>query len=162
MADKYNVLLADDDEDDRFLLKSVFDTYWPDCEVRFAVDGVELLETLGQSDRHPDLILLDLNMPRMDGFSALEHIRNSAFTRTIPVVMFTTSSAPDHIHRAYELGANSFVTKPSNYRELVSVLTDLRTSWLPGPRAIALPAQILSGGRRLLPTAAVPESPSTT
>jgi len=122
--------MADDDEDDRFLVKSVFDTTWRDCDVVFATDGVELMEKLEQPESRPALILLGLNMPRMDGFTALRQIRSASRLRAIPVIMFTTSSAPEHVLQAYELGANSFVTKPSSYTELAQLIRQIRLFWL--------------------------------
>ncbi|WP_266365920.1 response regulator [Tellurirhabdus rosea] len=133
--------MADDDEDDRFLVKSVFDTNWQDCEVVFAVDGADLLERLDQSDRRPALILLDLNMPRMDGFAALRHIRANPAYRSIPVIIFTTSSAPEHIMLAYELGANSFLTKPSSFSGLSQLIHQVRLFWLDLAR---VPANVIS------------------
>jgi CheY-like chemotaxis protein len=130
MPSKFKIFMADDDEDDRFLVKSVFDTNWLDCEMVFAADGVELLEKLDQSDAKPALILLDLNMPRMDGFSTLRNLRATPAYRSIPVIMFTTSSAPEHVIQSYELGANSFLTKPASYAELSQLIHQIRIFWL--------------------------------
>ncbi|WP_164851179.1 response regulator [Larkinella soli] len=130
MARKYQIIITDDDEDDRLLFKSVFDTTWLDCDVTFACDGVELLDTLGKASQLPALIFLDLNMPRMDGFMTLRELRSNPAYRTVPVIIFTTSSLPEHIAQCYEMGANSFLTKPSGYHQLTQLIRQLRAFWL--------------------------------
>lgn len=129
MARKYRIIITDDDDDDRLLFKSVLDTNWSDCEVAFAGDGVELLDQLKEIRHLPALIFLDLNMPRMDGFTTLDELRANPTYRSIPVIIFTTSSLPEHITRCYQLGANSYLIKPPGYQQLTRLIDQIRTFW---------------------------------
>jgi CheY-like chemotaxis protein len=136
------ILMADDDPDDRLLVKDAL------CEcgeespaadrIRFVEDGEDLMDYLQRRGRHsdpshsprPDLILLDLNMPRKDGREALREIRADEELRNIPVVVFSTSRAETDITLVYGLGANSFVTKPVAFDLLVNTLSVLSRYWL--------------------------------
>lgn len=136
------ILMADDDPDDRFLVEDALREGGAPASVtvtmRFVGDGEELMDYLLRRGRYtatassprPDLILLDLNMPRKDGREALREIRAHAELRRIPVVIFTTSRADTDITLLYELGANSFVTKPTAFGALVSTLEQLTSYWL--------------------------------
>ena len=131
------ILMADDDCDDRLLVKDALAEAKSGDEIRFVNDGEELMDYLLRrgnfadvaSSPRPGLILLDLNMPRKDGREALREIRAHAELRRIPVVMFTTSKADTDIAQIYELGANSFVTKPTAFTSLVEVMTTLARYW---------------------------------
>ena len=129
MTRKYRIIITDDDDDDRLLFKSVFDSSWLDCEVAFAGDGVELLDHLENTRQLPSLIFLDLNMPRMDGFATLIELRSNPAYRSIPVIIFTTSSLPEHITRCYQLGANTYLTKPPGYQQLTNLINQIRAFW---------------------------------
>jgi CheY-like chemotaxis protein len=136
------ILMADDDPDDRLLVKDAL----AECgapaglteAMRFVCDGEELMDYLLRrgtyadpaSSPRPDLIFLDLNMPRKDGREALRELRANAELRRIPVVVFTTSKADTDILLMYQLGANSFVTKPVSYEALVKTLRTITTYWL--------------------------------
>ncbi|MGA0558731.1 response regulator [Larkinella sp. VNQ87] len=130
MTRKYRIIITDDDDDDRLLFKSVFDAGWVDCEVLFAEDGVELLNQLESTRQLPALIFLDLNMPRMDGFATLNELRSNPIYRSVPVIILTTSSLPEHITRCYELGANSYLIKPPGYQQLTQLVEQIRSFWL--------------------------------
>lgn len=102
----------------------------------FLEDGEELTDYLFRRGRwasvdapRPELILLDLNMPRKDGREALAEIKADPDLRRIPVVVLTTSSSPEDVRRAYSLGANSYVTKPGSYEGLVAAVRALQTWW---------------------------------
>jgi len=131
------ILMADDDADDRLLAKDALDECGPPIDLRFVENGEELLDYLLRRGNHasaehaprPNLILLDLNMPRKDGREALQEIKHHPELRRIPVVMFTTSSADIDIDRIYDLGANSFITKPVTFEELVKVMRSLGDYW---------------------------------
>ena len=105
--------------------------------VRFVADGEELVDYLLRRGKYekasasprPDLILLDLNMPRKDGREALREIRSHQELRRVPVIVFTTSRADTDIDKVYELGANSFVTKPAGFDQLVTTVTKLTGYW---------------------------------
>jgi CheY-like chemotaxis protein len=130
------ILLADDDEDDRVMTREALATARVHNELRCVSDGVELLDYLKRRGRYateeaprPTLILLDLNMPRMDGREALAAIRNDPELKAIPVVVLTTSKAEADVLETYELGVNSFITKPVTFPGLVEVMTALNRYW---------------------------------
>jgi CheY-like chemotaxis protein len=131
------ILMAEDDADDRLLVRDAFSECGTTDKVRFVADGEELVDYLlhrGKYTKHsesprPDLILLDLNMPRKDGREALKEIRAHSELRRVPVVVFTTSRADTDIERVYELGANSFITKPAGFDALVATVTQLMGYW---------------------------------
>lgn len=135
---KVVILVADDDEDDQMLTKEAFEEKRNYLDIRFVNDGVELLEYLRGQNKYsragtaplPALILLDLNMPRMDGKEALKEIKNDPALRKIPVVVLTTSSAEPDILKAYEMGVNSFITKPVTFTEFVKIADTLGHYWL--------------------------------
>ena len=132
------ILLADDDEEDRMLAADALEESRVVNDLRFVEDGEELLDYLYHRGRHaepgssptPGLILLDLNMPRKDGREALREIKADPELRRIPVVVLTTSKAEEDIYRTYDLGANSFITKPVSFEGLVSVMRDIGRYWI--------------------------------
>jgi len=136
------ILMADDDPDDRLLVKDALGECDAESHVadllRFVEDGEELMDYLLRRGKYnnpadsprPDLILLDLNMPRKDGREALSEIRANPGLRRIPVVVFTTSRAETDITHLYNLGANSFVTKPVAFDSLVKTLSVMSRYWL--------------------------------
>ncbi|MEL6751552.1 MAG: response regulator [Pseudomonadota bacterium] len=134
------ILIADDDPDDRMMIAEAFEEASLCNPLVFAEDGIDLLEQLrgenGNERANPGLILLDLNMPRMDGRTALEEIRKDADLRRIPVVVLTTSQAEEDILRTYDLGVNSFITKPVTFEGLVKVVQVLNSYWI---EIVALP-----------------------
>ena len=131
------ILVADDDPDDRLLLREAFRDSRLANERHFAEDGQQLLDYLqrrppyGDARRHPlpGLILLDLNMPRKDGREALREIKSDPALRRIPVVVLTTSQAEEDIYRTYDLGVNSFISKPVTFDGLVTVMKHLGRYW---------------------------------
>ena len=137
-ADPLTILVADDDPDDRLLIQEAFDEIQISNPVVFVKDGIELLDYLhrrnGYSDLSgtdlPGMILLDLNMPRMDGREALEKIKGDSDLRRIPVIVLTTSKAEADILHTYDLGTNSFIAKPVTFEGLVGVMKTLRDYWL--------------------------------
>lgn len=136
-ARKVTILIADDDEDDRLMTKEAFEEVRILNEILFVKDGVELLDYLyrrgsysePENSPRPGLILLDLNMPRMDGREALTLIKKDANLRSIPVTIFTTSKAEEDVVRSYNLGVNCFITKPVTYAGLVQVVKQLNSFW---------------------------------
>ena len=141
------VLMAEDDSDDRLLVKDAMAECRWEGDLRFVENGEELLDYLMRRGKYsqpayaprPRLILLDLNMPRKDGREALREIKADEELRRIPVVVFTTSKAGTDIDRMYELGANSFISKPIQFDALVNVMRILGQYWfntveLPAPR----------------------------
>jgi two-component system response regulator len=131
-------LMADDDPDDRLLIKEAFEESLIHNSIYFVEDGVELMDYLrwhGEfsdpaSAPTPDLILLDLNMPRKDGREALAEIKSDPRLRYIPVVVLTTSKAEEDIMRSYDIGAASYITKPVTFDGLVEAIRGLGQYWV--------------------------------
>ncbi len=139
------ILLADDDADDRMMAADALEESRLANDVRFVEDGEELMDYLRRRGKYsdpaaaprPGLILLDLNMPRKDGREALREIKAEPNLRTIPVIVLTTSKAEEDIYRTYDLGVNSFITKPVNFESLVGVMRALGKYWF---EIVELPA----------------------
>lgn len=131
------ILMADDDADDRLLANDALRDSAFQGDVRFVEDGEELVDYLHQrgkfdkaeSSPRPGLILLDLNMPRKNGKEVLREIKSDPILKQIPVVVFTTSRLDTDIAAVYQLGANSFVSKPSGYDDLVNIMRELKQYW---------------------------------
>lgn len=128
------ILMADDDPDDRLLAKKAFKQNRLYNEVVFVEDGEQLMEYLldeknQTNNKLPGLILLDLNMPKKDGREALKEIKSHQNLRKIPVVVLTTSTADEDIIRSYDLGVNSFISKPVTFDELVKVTKEIGNYW---------------------------------
>ena len=132
------ILMADDDEDDRLLTQDALAESRVLNELHFVEDGVELLEYLERkgkfedknSSPRPGLILLDLNMPRMDGREALEAIKANPNLKGIPVVILTTSKQEEDMVKGYNLGAASYITKPVTFDGLVDLMKTLGKYWV--------------------------------
>lgn len=130
-----NVLLVEDNPGDIRLTKEVFKDS-PICKNLYYVpDGVEALAFLRQEGKfklapRPDIVLLDLNLPRMDGRELLAAIKQDDHLRTIPVVILTTSEASADIATAYRLHANCYLVKPVDYENFSHVVKNLETFWL--------------------------------
>ncbi|HEY5545298.1 MAG TPA: response regulator [Gemmatimonadaceae bacterium] len=131
------ILMADDDADDRLLARDAMTESRLSNPFHCVEDGQELMDYLRREGKYrttpaprPGLILLDLNMPRKDGRQALEEIKNDPDLRCIPVVILTTSKTEEDILRAYNLGANSFITKPVTFEGLVEIVRQLGKYWL--------------------------------
>ena len=145
------IIMADDDEDDRFFARDAFEANHLDVDMRFVEDGEELMDYLYQRGKfsapecapRPDLILLDLNMPRKDGREALKEIKTAPTLCTIPVVILTTSSADEDIIHTYQLGVNSFITKPVTFPGLVEVIKKMEDYWF---QLVKLPKKITDAG----------------
>jgi CheY-like chemotaxis protein len=121
-------LLADDDVDDKTLFCEALAEIDPGIVCHTAADGKEALEILSEKEaRRPDIIFLDINMPIMDGWQCLGKLKADANHRNIPVIMYSTSSYQRDIDLALESGAFCFFTKPSDYRELRSILKLIAT-----------------------------------
>ena len=128
------VLIAEDDPDDRLLIGEAFAESDFDHRIEFVGNGEELLQYLELAGSTPDrpvprLILLDLNMPKMDGRQALKRLKADPATRRIPVVVFTTSNVEQDVDDTYDLGVNSYITKPSTFEGLKDVVSALDIYW---------------------------------
>ncbi len=131
------ILIADDDQDDRQMIKEALEESRLINDLHFVTDGEELMNYLERRGPYadtakfplPGLILLDLNMPKKDGREALREIKSNSALKQIPVVVLTTSKAEEDIFRTYNLGVNSFVTKPVKFSSLVDVMRTIGQYW---------------------------------
>lgn len=131
------LLLADDDPDDRLLAQQALEKSRLANDLRCVEDGEELLDYLHRRGKYadpkdsprPGLILLDLNMPRKDGREALREIKADPRLREIPVVVLTTSKAEEDVARLYNLGVNSYITKPVKFNALVDIMKAIGKYW---------------------------------
>ena len=117
-------LLVDDDMDDTYLFGEVLAEVDASIQFESATNGQEALEHLMKEDQAlPDIIFMDLNMPRMDGKQCLFEIKQNERLQHIPVMMYTTSSHSTDIEQSMQLGAVCFITKPSDFKELKNILS---------------------------------------
>ena len=138
-----SILLVEDDPGDVVLVREAFEHNKVRNELRVASDGVYALEVLrDQSIPLPDLILLDLNLPRMDGRELLSEIRANPRLTRIPVVVLTTSDAEADIVRSYELHANAYVTKPVDLQRFLGVVREIEDFFV---AVVKLPGRSESG-----------------
>ena len=143
------ILMADDDDDDFLLTKKALQDSHLLNDLHRVKDGEDLLDYLNNekkfSDKsmypRPGIILLDLNMPRKDGREALKEIKSNPKLSSIPVVVFTTSKAEADIFKTYELGVNSFITKPVTFDKLIDVMKTLGSYWF---KIVTLPIDTMS------------------
>ncbi len=126
------IILTDDDEDDRDFFRTAVETTDPDVSLLTFNDGVFLIEYLDNNpDAKPQLIFLDINMPRMNGFECLAVLRKRFNSHELPVVMYTTSENDNDLEEATRLGANLYVRKPTDFRRLKTVIHDvLKIDWI--------------------------------
>ncbi len=132
------IVMADDDDDDYLLTKKALKESKLLNKLHRVKDGEELIEYLRHEGEYanqdtyerPGIILLDLNMPRKDGREALKEIKSDPKLSNIPVVVFTTSKAEEDVYKTYQLGVNSFITKPVTFDNLIKVMQTLGTYWL--------------------------------
>jgi CheY-like chemotaxis protein len=135
-SDSITILMADDDCDDRLMAEDAMRESRLGNTFRCVEDGQELMDYLTRKGKYavedaprPGLILLDLNMPRKDGRQALKEIKSDPGLRRIPVVILTTSKTEEDVLRSYDLGANSFITKPVTFDRLVDIVRTLGNYW---------------------------------
>lgn len=148
MKKTIRIVVAEDDLDDQMMLREALHENRLANEVHFVENGEELMDYLNRVNQYsdpassprPGMILLDLNMPKKDGREALKEIKSNPEFRHIPVVVLTTSKAEEDIVRTYNLGVNSFITKPVTFESLVTVTRDISRYWL---EIVELPPQNL-------------------
>jgi len=140
------ILIAEDDPEDRLLTKEALDESRLANEIAFVENGEELMDYLHGNHPYddrtkyplPGLIILDLNMPKKDGREALKEIKADKHLKSIPVVVLSTSKAEEDILKTYDLGVNSFITKPVTFNALVQIMQALSKYWF---EIVELPAQ---------------------
>jgi two-component system response regulator len=140
-----NILMADDDPDDRMLMKEALDENNLSNAIHFVEDGEELVHYLYKKGKfttqptfRPGLILLDLNMPKIDGREALKIIKSDRDLRRIPVIILTTSNSEWDITNTYDLGVNSFICKPVRFDQLIEIIRAIGNYWF---GTVTLPLQ---------------------
>lgn len=134
---KITILLAEDDSNDCILIQKAFQEIDSAYDLVFVKNGIDLLQYLNKQGKfsepasapRPDLILLDLNMPRMDGRQALAEIKSDLYLRSIPVVVLTNSHSQEDILRTYDLGGAGFIIKPQTFEGIVEVVKVLNQYW---------------------------------
>jgi CheY-like chemotaxis protein len=132
-----HILIAEDDEEDRMLTREAMVESKIKNKINFVEDGEQLMDFLLNQGKYadkskfptPGIILLDLNMPKKDGREALKDIKMHTELRKIPVVILTTSKAEEDIIRTYDLGVNSFITKPVSFEGMINVMKTIGTYW---------------------------------
>jgi CheY-like chemotaxis protein len=140
------MLLAEDDYDDRYLISEALDESGVENQLFIVENGEDLLDYLknrgkyGDKEKYPrpGLILLDLNMPLMDGREALAEIKKDPDLRRIPIIVLTTSQKEEDIQDTYEMGITGFITKPMTFSGLVDVMRSVGNYWL---QSVTLPSQ---------------------
>lgn len=126
---KLQILIADDDAEDRMLISDALRESKYRDHISQVENGEELIDFLHQETKRPDLILLDLNMPKKDGREALKEIKTDELLKNIPVVILTTSNSEDDIEITYSLGGNSYITKPSGFHDMVEIMENVCRYW---------------------------------
>lgn len=129
------ILIAEDDADDRFLMKTALAETGITEEVEYVENGVEVINYLTSLTKDkgelnfPKFILLDLNMPKMDGREVLRMMKSNELFRQIPVIVFSTTKNQLEVKRCYDLGANTYIVKPVSYDTLVETIRDICAYW---------------------------------
>ena len=141
---RLTILMADDDEDDRLMAREALAESEFEGVLHCVEDGEEAMNYLHRMGSYtaanaprPDILLLDLNMPRKDGREVLREVKENVHLRRIPVIVLTTSKAEEDILRTYDLGVNSFITKPITFEGLVAVMRTLGDYWV---KTVQLPS----------------------
>lgn len=140
------VLLAEDDPADQELARRAFDAGDIRVELKVVDDGEQLLDYMNRrgsyADRaaapRPDLLVLDLNMPKLDGFQVLEVLRRDDRFRLLPIVVMSTTANIDDVNLGYDLGCNTFITKPAELDAFMRVIQGLAPYWF---RLVTLPGE---------------------
>jgi CheY-like chemotaxis protein len=129
-----HLLIIEDNPGDVRLLEEAFDELRANVRIEVAKDGAEGIAVVARGDQHkensPDLILLDLNLPKVSGHDVLKRIKSDPRTRHIPVIILTSSRAEADVHRAYESHANAYLRKPSTLEGLLNTARDVKNFWM--------------------------------
>jgi CheY-like chemotaxis protein len=130
------ILIAEDDSDDRFLLQAAFNENGAQEILAFVENGIEVIEFLDKiaekkdDAAFPELIILDLNMPKKSGKEVLNDLKQHPVYKRIPVIIYTTTRNELEIKKCYELGANTYIVKPISFEALREVVNSIRSYWL--------------------------------
>lgn len=130
MKDKKYILIAEDDEDDQFLLASAFKEISKETELVFVENGIELVDHFRKYDEGiinlPALLIVDLNMPRKNGKEAIRELMNKTYFRSFKTIVFSTTGNEIEKAKCREMGINDFFVKPSDYTTLLHVVTEFK------------------------------------
>lgn len=130
------VYIVDDSVDYRFLVQQVFKLFLSQYALRLFADGLDLIQVIEQgTSPQPNLIILDIDMPKLNGYQTLERLKQKPLWQAVPVVMMSNRVDVDFIETAYRLGANAYLTKPMDIAELRKVMEQLCQQWLNGTSA---------------------------
>ncbi|MFT7156416.1 MAG: chemotaxis family two-component system response regulator Rcp1 [Parvicella sp.] len=129
------LLLVEDNPDDVVLIKFAFNEQKVNCDIFWTKDGVEAENFLKKLDKYvdvptPDIVILDLNLPKKNGFSVLKFIKSSPVLKELPVIVLTTSTNPDDIRKCYAGHANCYIKKPSDLQGFLEIIGNVKTYWL--------------------------------
>jgi CheY-like chemotaxis protein len=128
---KHTIFIADDDNDDVYFVKSAIEELDLEIQLRHFENGKQLLQGLNNAEGQlPNFVLMDLNMPVMDGKETLRAIRQSARYNDLPVIIFSTSSDASEKNLCYAYGATNYITKPYHYKLYVDILRKLEQEWI--------------------------------
>ena len=130
-----HILLVEDNEGDIFLIKEAFEEAKLHTKLSVVKDGKEAVDFLNKQGKYtdvqlPDLLLLDVNLPKKNGHEVLQYIKGDDNLKHIPVIMLTTSSSPKDVNLAYKNYANCFITKPVDVTEFMKVITNIENFWI--------------------------------
>lgn len=124
-----NLILVDDDPDEAYLLRQALKKVEPDSSLEYFSDGRDFLSELNKRIGQRALVLLDLNMPNLDGFEVLKEVKSNQSTLNIPIVVYSNSNNPKDIELSYKTGANSYVRKPQGLTETIEFVSSLINYW---------------------------------
>ena len=141
MSDRYTlkrtiqVLLVEDNESDVRLFREAFKDVKLDNNITVIKDGSEVISYLTETEENskeilPDIIFLDLNLPRKNGIEILKEIKNNDKLKTIPIIMLSTSNSSQDIEKCYESHANSYIIKPVDFDKFIYIIKTIETYWL--------------------------------
>ncbi|WP_306053759.1 response regulator [Natronococcus wangiae] len=144
-SEPITVLLVEDNPGDVRLIEDAFETVSDDLELHVVFDGAEALEFLSErreddTDAFPDLLLLDLNVPRVHGFEVLETLQKDPTLAALPVIVLTSSKEKTDIAQSYDLYANAYLTKPESHDEFVSLARAVEEFWVKTAKLPPVPA----------------------
>lgn len=144
-SDTMEILLVEDNPGDVRLTEEAFKEANIEITLHIAMDGVEALELLSQEENsrasvYPDLILLDLNLPKKDGYEVLKEIRDDPELSHIPVIVLTSSEDNEDISKSYELAANAYLTKPTDPADFISIVKSIEQFWFHSVELPPVPA----------------------
>ncbi len=125
------ILIAEDDADDRFLIQTAFEEKGFEDKLDFVENGIELMSYLNTAAQKtiPRIILLDLNMPKKDGREILYELKQHHLFKRIPIIVFTTTKNEKEIRNCYDLGANTYIVKPTSFDGLLSIVEQIHFYW---------------------------------